>query len=650
MTAPETYFTSTLPEAFDRAGLPYPGPADPGKILRFSTDERDRTDRAGWLSMLPDGTAAAFGCWRSGDSFTWQLRDTNDNPPSQKEREEARQRCEKARIQAERERAEAYTSAASQARQLWASGKTPPADFDYLTRKGINPHVARLANDGRLMLPVHGPDGEIQSLQYIAADGSKRFHTGGKMHGGWLLLGTVRADEPLLLAEGFATAATLHEATGKPVFCAFNAGNLLPVAEMLKARYPQAVRLLCGDDDRQTEGNPGRTKATEAAESTGARVVFPVFSGADGTDFNDLMSQAGFGAVRQAIDGALKEPEKPRFTLLTPADLAALPTMRELVRGVLPEAGLGALFGPSGSGKSFLILDLLGSVTTGADWFGHAVTNPCKAVYVGLEGEAGIAKRVQAFMAKRGPLDGLRVILSALDIRKADDRTALTAAIKAQGFDGGVLVLDTLNRAAPGMDENSSVDMGEVIASMKALQADLGGLVIAVHHSGKDALKGLRGHSSLLAALDCVVEVTRQEDRREWKLSKSKDGEDGKAHPFTLEVVELGEDGDGWPVTSCTIRPEEEAAAVVGRAKVPSGGNQRILWDGVGELLRASTHFGEGEAPPSRPCIQLEEAISQLRGRLAVTTDRQTERARQAITRLVSRGLLNLRDGWLWCA
>jgi hypothetical protein len=192
--------------------------------------------------------------------------------------------------------------------------------------------------------------------------------------------------------------------------------------------------------------------------------------------------------------------------------------------------------------------------------------------------------------------------------------------------------------------------MGEVIGALKDIQAELGGVVIAVHHSGKDPLKGLRGHSSLLAALDCVVEVTRQEERREWKLSKSKDGEDGQAHPFTLEVVELGLDGDGWPVTSCAIRPEEQAADVVGRAKVPSGGNQRILWDGIGELLRESHHFGQGEAPPTRPCIQLEEAISYLRGRLAVTTDRQTERARQAITRLVSRGLLNLRDGWLWCA
>lgn len=340
----------------------------------------------------------------------------------------------------------------------------------------------------------------------------------------------------------------------------------------------------------------------------------------------------------------------PRFKLLTAAELAALPPMRELVRGVLPETGLAAIFGPSGSGKSFLVLDLLGAVTTGRAWFGHAITTPCRAVYVALEGEAGVAKRVQAFIAKHGELEALRVILTPLDIRQPADRRALVEAITAEGFGAGVLVLDTLNRSAPGLDENDSRDMGQVIDAMKALQAELGGLVLAVHHSGKDPLKGLRGHSSLLAALDAVVEVTRQEERREWKLAKSKDGEDGEAHPFRLDVVELGLDAEGWPITSCVVEPEEQAADVVNRARLPHGGNQRILWDGLGELLKASNAFGQGEAPPTRPCVRLDDALNQLRGRLAVAPDRQTERARQAITGLVSRGLLNLRDGWLWCA
>lgn len=339
----------------------------------------------------------------------------------------------------------------------------------------------------------------------------------------------------------------------------------------------------------------------------------------------------------------------PRFTLLSPADLAALPPLRWRVRGVLPAEGLAALYGPPGSGKSFLALDLLAAIADGRAWFGHVVT-PCACVYVGLEGEAGVAQRVQAYLARHGAPGGLRVVLNGLDIRRADDRRELAETIRAAGMAGGLLCVDTLNRAAPGLDENDAREMGMIIEAMKALQSDLGGLVLVVHHTGKDSSRGLRGHSSLLAALDCVLEVNREGERREWKLAKAKDGDDDKARPFRLDVVELPLDAEGWPVSSCVIQQEEPAADAVRRVKTPKGGNQRIIWDGVGELLRDSQVFGQGEAPPTRPCVLLEDAINHLRTRLAVPTARQSDRTRAAITGLVSSGLLNLREGWLWCA
>lgn len=353
------------------------------------------------------------------------------------------------------------------------------------------------------------------------------------------------------------------------------------------------------------------------------------------------------------IDDALaskRTTSAPRFKLLTAAELAALPPLRWCIRGVLPETGLAAVYGPSGSGKSFLVLDMLGAIADGRAWFNHATPHPRKVVYLGLEGEAGVSQRVRAYMEHHGTPENLRVILTGLDIRDLTDRRELVASIKAGGMAGGVLALDTLNRAAPGADENSSVDMGDLIGAMKALQAELGGLVLAVHHSGKDALRGMRGHSSLFAALDAVVEVTRQEERREWKPPKVKDGQDGEPHPFRLEVVELGNDADGWPITSCVVTPEEQAGEVVNRARVPSGGNQRIAWDGLGELLRAAKHFGQAEAPPTRPCVKLEEAIHALRDRIPCEQKRQTERTRQAITGLIAKGLIHHREGWIWCA
>lgn len=362
----------------------------------------------------------------------------------------------------------------------------------------------------------------------------------------------------------------------------------------------------------------------------------------------DYVPPFGFAV---APDGELvPEPEQqatPRFQLLTPAELAELPPLRWRVRGVLPESGLAALYGPPGCGKSFLALDMLAAIAEGRAWFGYAAT-ACSVVYVGLEGEAGVAQRVQAHIARHGTPDRLRVILSPLDIRRHDDRLELADTIRAAGFHDGVLCVDTLNRAAPGVDENDAAEMGLIIEAMKALQADLGGLVLVVHHAGKDATRGLRGHSSLLAALDAVLEITREGERREWKLAKLKDGIDDQAQPFRLDVVDLGTDAEGWPVSSCIVTPEAPAAEQVRQAKVPSGGNQRLVWDGLHELLKVSRDFGKSDAPALRPCIALDDAIARLKGRLAVAPDRQGERVRQAITGLVNRGLLNLRDGWLW--
>lgn len=116
--------------------------------------------------------------------------------------------------------------------------------------------------------------------------------------------------------------------------------------------------------------------------------------------------------------------------------------------------------------------------------------------------------------------------------------------------------MDTLNAATSGLDENSSRDMGLILEAAKKLQRLTGGLVVLVHHTGKDASKGLRGHSSLLAALDAVIEVGRNGEARYWRMSKSKESEDGKRRGFRLKPIGLGYDEDGEPETSCVVEPD----------------------------------------------------------------------------------------------
>jgi hypothetical protein len=350
------------------------------------------------------------------------------------------------------------------------------------------------------------------------------------------------------------------------------------------------------------------------------------------------------------IDAGMESLQEsaPRFPLLSAADLLALPPLRWRVRGILPSEGLAALYGPPGCGKSFLAIDLLAAVADGRPWFDHATTAaPC--VYVGLEGEAGVAQRVQAYCAKRTAPDRLRVVLTPLDLRRPDDREELAAAILAAGMGAGVVCVDTLNRAAPGIDENDASAMGLLIEAAKQLRERVGGLVLLVHHAGKDITRGLRGHSSLLAALDAVIEVTREGDRRGWQLAKAKDAGDDESRPFRLDVVELGQDADGWPVSSCIVAPEAPAGESVRNSKLPKGGHQRVIWDGLGELLRESKTFGQGGAPAMRPCIRLDDAIEKLRDRLACESNRRTPRTREAVIGLVNRGLIELREEWLWC-
>jgi len=540
---------------------------------------------------------------------------------------------------------------------VWRDAEPATAEHPYVARKLGLPFGLRVYHgprvlagqplDGALLVPAYDAGGALQSWQAIpAGDGKKLNAPGVSMTGARFIVGgQLRDGDPAYLCEGVATAWSSCQASGKPAICCFGAGNVERVAADLRARHP-GVRLVVVAD-RGKEADAERI----ARRVGGAWVAMPEDWSAN-ADVNDVHARDGLDAVAALLAQA-REPERPepRYRLLTAEDLAALPPVRWRVRGVLPADGLAAVYGPPGSGKSFLALDLLGAVAEGRDWFGHR-TSPAPVVYVALEGEAGIAQRVQAYRSRHGqaPAD-MRFVAQSFALLEPGDVAELAEAVRAASGAGGVVAIDTLNRASPGADENDSRDMGQVIAGAKLLQAALGGLVLLMHHSGKDASRGLRGHSSLLAVLDAAIEVTREGDRREWRTSKAKDGPDGEAHPFRLDVVELGTDEDGEPVTSCVVTPE---AAGASRPTAPAGGNQRIAWDRIGEILREA---GDGrpsdapaELPPGRPVVTLEAAIEAVAGRLVCDPKRRRERATEAIRGLCGRRLLHHVEGWLWCA
>jgi RecA/RadA recombinase len=258
-----------------------------------------------------------------------------------------------------------------------------------------------------------------------------------------------------------------------------------------------------------------------------------------------------------------------RYRLLDRAGIMALQELEWRVKGVFPTSGIAAIYGPSGSGKSFLVLDLALCIAAGEPWFGRK-TAACPVTYVMLEGEAGLRNRITAWEranAREVPV-GFFGVPQTFAFSDADDVDDLAEALPR----GGVVIVDTLNRAAPGKDENSSKDMGEVLAGMKKLQELTGGLVLVVHHTGKDASKGMRGHSSLYAALDGAIEVKRDKAARSWSLAKAKDGSDDLEVPFCLDEVALGRDRDGELITSCVARPDLQR---IFAPKEPTGKNQK---------------------------------------------------------------------------
>lgn len=539
--------------------------------------------------------------------------------------------------------------------EVWARCEPATAAHGYITAKaaaGVPLDALRVvaAGDalriqgqsmaGALVVPAYGPQG-LQSLQLIPPPGAgkKMNLPGAPMAGASFTVGTLVPGAPVALCEGVGTAWACWQATGHPAVACFGWGNVGKVAADLRQR-DAAARLVVLPDVGKEES------AAEIAQALQCAVAYMPQGEAQNFDANDLAQREGHDVLAALLEAATEPPKpEPRYKLLGADELRNLPPLAWRVRGVLPAVGLAALYGPSASGKSFLAFDMAASIAEGQRWFDCRV-EAAPVVYAALEGEAGFKLRAQAWEVSRGRAlpDGLRMMLQPFKLTDGQDVLDLAAVVPA----GAVVVLDTLNRAAPTADENSSRDMGEILEAAKTLQTLTRGLVLLVHHTGKNAAAGLRGHSSLFAAMDAAIEVSREGDRREWKVAKSKDGIDGEACPFKLAVEVLGTESTGEAITSCVV-VRDTAVEDVRTVKLPQGGNQRVILDALRPMFKDG-QTGKPGAPPLRPCIELEAAVSAGAAKLTCQTDRRATRTREAITGLVARGVVGCNEGWLWLA
>lgn len=235
--------------------------------------------------------------------------------------------------------------------------------------------------------------------------------------------------------------------------------------------------------------------------------------------------------------------------LVYPRDLPLAASSSYLIKGVLLPAATAILYGPSASGKTFLVIHIACCLASGAHFFGRPVVEGA-TLYVVLEGQYGFDLRIKAALAHHPSIESRVAYLKAsmglafpesatlavssiIDAAKQHERQAQTPV--------RLIVIDTLARAMAGANENDAAAVSEVMTSAAAIQAETGAAVLFVHHPGKDSNKGMRGSSALLAAADTVICVDREKAAPERRVTveKCKDGEEGALGSFTLEQVSL---------------------------------------------------------------------------------------------------------------
>lgn len=252
-----------------------------GNLHRFHVEGDKSGTKNGWYVLHLDGRpAGSFGHWRQKINETWHL-ESNSKSLNPAEKRAFAIELQRLKMERQTEETKRHDVAIKKAAYIWGRS-TPVKQHQYTTKKGVKPYSARCYR-GVLVIPVYDRTGGLVSLQFIGDDGTKRLLKGGKMQGSWCSIGKLIPGGMILICEGWATGASLYEATGYFVLIAFSAANLTAVAKLARQHHQDSKIIICADNDEKTAGNPGLTYATQAALEVDARLAIPPIAG----DFND---------------------------------------------------------------------------------------------------------------------------------------------------------------------------------------------------------------------------------------------------------------------------------------------------------------------------------------------------------------------------
>ena len=360
-----------------------------------------------------------------------------------------------------------------------------------------------------------------------------------------------------------------------------------------------------------------------------------------------------------------EKPKPPKLIKIESWDTIQDEPVQWLIEGVIPVGSFTALYGPPGSFKSFIALDIAEAIATGRSWMGKPVDKPGAVLYLAGEGFGGIGARIKACKLHHQTEDGapIYIVRHQLNLRSsAEDFNALMLAVvqlvEQTGMEFRLAIVDTLARAFGGGNENSSEDMGAFITAMGKVQEFLNCALMVLHHSGKDAAKGLRGHSSLLGAVDTELELLRFDEQMKGVLtiSKQKDGADNERFGFEMVEVQIGSTGLGLsdPVISLAVQASDSAVnetpKKAGKSNAGGGKNQRLAMQCLERMVKehGSPKYIEGL---QRHAIKLELWRQELWSKMGCTDDDKNSFKmvwKRARNDLQKSGEGDIRDDYVW--
>lgn len=569
-----------------------------GQLHRYDIDGDKRGSINGVYLIHTDGIPAGFvQDWKRGKKEKWRYNDSN---LTEEERNYFNSEEYQAKINAEREKKkqklrQRQIEAADRSRIICETLPEAKDDHPYLKKKGITAHGVKLNGD-ILAIPLRDIDGNIGSLQWIDPDGQKRFQPDTALSGLFWSIGLEQQPtSPILLGEGFATMAKIHELTGYPCVAGIACSFLKKVAKKLRERYSEAKIYVMADNDKGTEErrgyNPGLANANNLVKAGLADyVIAPEFEQPeDGTDWDDYALKYGDEVCSQLLEEKLKEaPLKERQEKyrqkaeeLGVVNFEEFETFRQplestswIIEDWLPTESLVMIFASSGSGKSFLTTDMAYAIANPhiSEWHGKKILKHGPVVYIAGEGQRGLRKRIAGLVGYTGAkTDGVKmaIIKEPMLIDEQDPKGGINRALANIGSiypEPALIVLDTLAANLSG-DENKAADANAFIRSCQKLIQEFGTTIIPVHHTGvnPEAQARARGSSAFKGAMDVEIHVVRNGQVMRVEMTKSKDTE--IQPPIILNMLTVDTPGfykeTGEIDTTCVLELNEEMTDLV---------------------------------------------------------------------------------------